>query len=176
MKRFFIAVIAISAFISSCSLEENPQGYVTKENFYKTEDQCYSALRACYTPIHYIYNREFLFATEACTDIWYCYTSNENGQLAINPSKSGVALTVWKYAYKGIARANECVECIADAPLKENVKMPMVAEARAMRALYYYILTCFFGDVPFYMEAVRDIEMMEVIRALPRKTASEIRA
>ena len=25
MKRFFIAVIAISAFISSCSLEENPQ-------------------------------------------------------------------------------------------------------------------------------------------------------
>ena len=117
-----------------------------------------------------------MFATEACTDIWYCYTSNENGQLAINPSKSGVALTVWKYAYKGIARANECVECIADAPLKENVKMPMVAEARAMRALYYYILTCFFGDVPFYMEAVRDIEMMEVIRALPRKPASEIRA
>ena len=176
MKRFFIAVLAISALLISCSLEEDPQGYVTKETFYKTEDQCYSALRACYTPIHYIYNRDFLFATEACTDIWYCYTSNENGQLAINPAKSGVALTVWKYAYKGIARANECVECISQSPLKESVKMPMVAEARAMRALYYYILTCFMGDVPFYMESVKDIETMDAIRALPRKPAEEIRS
>ena len=176
MKRFFIAVLAISALLISCSLEEDPQGYVTKETFYNTEDQCYSALRACYTPIHYIYNRDFLFATEACTDIWYCYTSNENGQLAINPAKSGVALTVWKYAYKGIARANECVECISQSPLKESVKMPMVAEARAMRALYYYILTCFMGDVPFYMESVKDIETMDAIRALPRKPAEEIRS
>lgn len=176
MKRFFIAVFAISSLLTSCSLKEDPQGYVTKETFYQTEEQCYSALRACYTPIHYIYNRDFLFATEACTDIWYCYTSNENGQLAINPAKSGVALTVWKYAYKGIARANECIECISQAPLKESVKMPMVAEARAMRALYYYILTSFMGDVPFYTESVKDVDTMDAIRALPRRSADEIRA
>lgn len=176
MRRFLIALLAISALSTSCSLEENPMGYVTKETFYQTEDQCYSALRACYTPIHYIYNRDFLFATEACTDIWFCYTANENGQLAINPAKSGVALTVWKYAYKGIARANECVECISQAPLKESVKMPMVAEARAMRALYYYILTSFMGDVPFYMESVKDIDVMDSIRSLPRKPAEEIRS
>ena len=176
MKRFIIAVISISALFSSCSLEENPQGYVTKESFYKTEEQCYSALRGCYTPIHYIYCRDFLFATEACTDIWYCNTSNENGQLAINPAKSGVAATVWKYAYKGVARANECVEYIAKSPLKESVKMPMVAEARAIRSLYYYILTSFMGDVPFYMNAVDDIEAMEEIRALPRRAADEIRS
>lgn len=176
MKRILIAVMSVSMFLTACSLEEKPQGLVTKENFYQTEEQCWSALRACYTPIHYIYRQEFLFATEACTDIWYCYSSNLNAQLSINPAKPGVAETVWKYAYKGVARANECVECIAESPLKENLKRPMVAEARAMRALYYYVLTCFFGDVPFYTDAVSDIETMDAIRALPRKPAFEIRA
>ena len=45
-----------------------------------------------------------------------------------------------------------------------------------MRALYYYVLTCFMGDVPFYTEAVSDIETMEHIRRLPRTPAKTIRS
>ena len=45
---------------------------------------------------------------------------------------------------------NECVECISSADLADGVKMPLAAEARVMRAFYYYVLTCMFGDVPFY--------------------------
>lgn len=174
MKKILYTLF-ISVCLASCSLKENPEGYVVKENFYQTEDQCYSALRAIYTPIHYIYNGPFLMATEACTDIWYCDSADDNAKLAINPANPGCATTVWTYAYKGVARANECVSCIAESPLDDAVKAPMVAEAVAMRALYYYILTSFFGDVPFYTYPVSDIAAMEAIRNLPRKSATEIR-
>ena len=175
MKKIILTAFIISFFVSACSLKEDPQGYVTKDSFYKTEEQCWSSLRAVYTPLHYIYCKDFLVATEAATDLWYLNSSSYDASLSINPTTCGVAEEVWKYAYKGIARANECVECISSAPLRKSVTLNMVAEAKAMRALYYYVLTSFFGDVPFYMEAVSDIETMDRIRGLERTSADVIR-
>lgn len=175
MKRILFTTLILSIFISACSLKEDPQGYVTKENFYQTEEQCLSALRSLYTPLHYIYCKDFMIATEAATDLWYLSSSANDATLLISPTNCGVAADVWKYAYKGISRANECIECIADAPIRHSVKQPMVAEARAMRSLYYYILTSFLGDVPFYLEAVSDAAAMDRIRTLPRTSASVIR-
>ena len=171
-----VKILLMSLACVACSLEEVPKGYVTRENFYQNEEQCKSALRACYTPLHYIYNRNFLMATEACTDLFFLSSSVEDAILSITPAKPGAAANVWQYAYKGIARANECIECIASSPLPDAQKLPMVAEARAMRSLYYYILTCFLGDVPFYTQAVSDIAVMEEIRRLPRTDASLIRS
>lgn len=175
MKRIiFISVIAALA-LSSCSLEEPLKGYSEGATSYRTELQCDAALRGTYTPLHYIYNLQFFFATEACTDIWSSSSSDQNAQLDITPAKPGVATTVWKYAYKGIERANECVEGISGNQLKNDVKLPLVAEARVMRALYYYILTSFFGDVPFYTHSVPTIDELDSVRYLPRKPAFEIR-
>ena len=137
MKRILFTSIILSIFISACSLKEDPQGFVTKETFYQTEDQCWSALRSLYTPLHYIYCKDFMVATEAATDLWYLSSSANDATLLISPTNCGVASEVWKYAYKGISRANECIECIEDSPIKQSAKEPMVAEARAMRALYY---------------------------------------
>lgn len=175
MKRILFTTLILSLFVSACSLEENPEGYVTKETFYQTEEQCWSALRSLYTPLHYIYCKDFMVATEGATDLWYLSSSSNDATLMISPTNCGVASDVWKYAYKGISRANECIECIEVAPIKLSVKQPMVAEARAMRALYYYILTSFMGDVPFYTESVSDVATMERIRKLPRTSAVEIR-
>ena len=175
MKRIIIlSVIAAFAFCS-CSLEEPLKGYSEGEASFLTELQCDAALRGTYTPLHYIYNLQFFFATEACTDIWFSNSSDQNAQLDITPAKPGVGSNVWKYAYKGVERANECVEGISASPLKNDVKMPLVAEARVMRALYYYILTSFFGDVPYYTHSVPTIDKVDSVRYLPRKPAFEIR-
>lgn len=174
-KKLMIIQLVTSLVLVSCSLKETPEGYVTKDSFYKTVEQCESALRGCYTPVHYIYNRGFLLATEACTDLMFCNSSNEDAVLSITPARPGSASNVWLYGYKGVARANECVECIAGSVIPEAQKAPMVAEARVLRALYYYILTSFLGDVPFYTCAVKDIDTMEAIRRLPRTSAAQIR-
>ena len=176
MKRIiFISVIAALA-LSSCSLEEPLKGYSEGEASFNTELQCDAALKGIYTPLHYIYNLQFFFATEACTELWSTSSSDQNAQLDITPAKPGVGTTVWKYAYKGIERANECVEGISGNQLKNDVKLPLVAEARVMRALYYYLLTSFFGDVPFYTHSVPTIEKIDSVRYLPRSRAFDIRA
>ena len=175
MKRIIIlSVIAAFAFCS-CSLEEPLKGYSEGADSFRTELQCDAALRGTYTPLHYIYNLQFFFATEACTDIWSSNSSDQNAQLDITPAKPGVGETVWKYAYKGVERANECVEGISGSPLKNDVKLPLVAEAKVMRALYYYILTSFFGDVPYYTHSVPTIDKIDSVRYLPRRPAFEIR-
>ena len=38
----------------------------------------------------------------------------------------------------------------------DEQKLPWIAEAKVLRALYYYYLTSTFGDVPFYTEAVTE--------------------
>ena len=176
MKHSVIfSAISILALFSSCSLEEIPQGYVTRETFYKTEEQCLSALRAVYTPAHYMFQYDTWLALEACTDLWYSSSKLEDAQLEITPAKPGVGETMWLYGYKGVARANECVECITSCPLSEEVKMPLAAEARTLRAFYYYVLTSFFNGVPFYTFPVSDLEASNAVRNLDRTDASQIR-
>ena len=168
-------IIAAALCLASCSLEENPYSNVTKDSFYHTPQQCKAALRALYAPAHYIYVEGFLYATEACTDIWGTWGNNDNARLLITPANPGVATTVWRYAYIGIMRANECIDCITASSIDEDDKLPFIAEARTMRALYYYILTSFFGDVPYYDYAVADLDTMEQIRKLGRTDAKHIR-
>lgn len=175
MKRIILISVIAAFAICSCSLEESLKGYSEGEASFNTELQCDAALRGTYTPLHYIYNLQFFFATEACTDLWSSSSSDQNAQMDITPANPGVASTVWKYAYKGVERANECVEGISASPLKDDVKQPLVAEARVMRALYYYLLTSFFGDVPFYTHSVPTIDKVDSVRYLPRKPAFEIR-
>lgn len=66
----------------------------------------------------------------------------------MTPAKPQYGKNVWTQGYKGVMYCNECVECISSADLADGVKMPLAAEARVMRAFYYYVLTCMFGDVP----------------------------
>ena len=174
MKR--IVYLAVAALLAAgCSLKETPASNVTRDSFYKNVDQCNSALRASYTPLQYIYCTNFMLAVEACTDIWTCYSSSGDAYLDISPANPGIGNAVWKYGYIGVMRSNECVDRILACPLPDEQKMPLAAEARAMRAMYYYILTCFFGDVPFYTCPVTDVETMERIRSLPRTDAQQIR-
>ena len=173
--RKYIYIIASALCLSSCSLKEQPYSNVTRDNFYQTPQQCEAALRALYTPAHYIYGEGFLYATEACTDIWGTWGNNDNARLLITPANPGVGTTVWRYGYIGIMRANECIECIEKSPVKLEKKQAFIAEARTMRAFYYYILTSFFGDVPYYDYAVSDLAAMEQIRTLERTDAISIR-
>lgn len=93
----------------------------------------------------------------------------------MTPAKPQYGKNVWTQGYKGVMYCNECVECISSADLADGVKMPLAAEARVMRAFYYYVLTCMFGDVPFYTTMVDTDQRLAEIRRLPRTPAHEIR-
>lgn len=161
----------------SCSLEEVPEHFVDNKHFYETKAQCVSALNSCYNKLSGIFSYRMFFLTEIQSDLWWNSSGTVyDATLDITPSSPGHAETVWDSGYQAIMYCNECVECIAASPIADEVKMPLVAEARVLRALYYHVLTQVFNGVPFYLDRVDSIEKMEQIRKLNRTPAEEIRS
>ena len=60
--------------------------------------------------------------------------------------------------------------------LTDAERNQLLCEAKVLRALYYWHLTCFFGDVPFYMYDVSDTETLLKVAELPRMDADQSRA
>ena len=55
--------------------------------------------------------------------------------------------------YSGISRANTAIAKIPrESKLNESKKNRLIAEARTLRALYYFNLVRFFGDVPLILD------------------------
>ena len=70
---------------------------------------------------------------------------------------------------------NSTIVGIEKATIPEDKKPPLKAEAVALRALYYYILTSTFGDVPYYTADVSSLDALETIGKLGRMNANETR-
>ncbi|MBP5538855.1 MAG: RagB/SusD family nutrient uptake outer membrane protein [Bacteroidales bacterium] len=175
MKNYIFSAMTAVLILSACSLKENPTSFVNRTNYYGNETQCIAALNGCYLPMAFIYVPNYMLAVEACTDIWYSRSTTVDACLDVTPAKPQMGAAIWRQGYLGVMRCNECIECIAAANIPPAQKEPLVAEARVLRALYYYNLTCFFGGVPYYKEMVADDDALLRIRRLPRTDPREIR-
>jgi len=76
-------------------------------------------------------------------DIWSFECTSSNPDL----------LTVWNNAYSAINRANECVKGLEEISLAKDpgnkIFNNLRGEAKALRAIWYYLLMNHWGDVPF---------------------------
>lgn len=169
-----LLLLTVLTLLWGCSLKEK-MPYESRETFYKDEVACVSAIYGCYIPLKTIYNYKFLMMTEFCCDTWYTTTTNLDAILSVTPAKPEFGATLWRQCYIGIQRCNEVYHFIGLSPIKDDAKKSLQAEAVVMRALYYYILTCSFGGVPFYLDYVADMDKEDELRYLPRSDADQIR-
>lgn len=176
MKAIKYTLLSLAALVfSACNLQEEPDSFVDHNTFYENVMQCRAAVNSCYNSMKPIFTANYMMAVEGCTDLWYCTSSTVDAILDVSPAKPQMGKNVWQYGYQGVMRCNECIDCILNSKVEDEKKMPLVAEAVVLRAFYYYILTSFFGDVPFYTERVADIATLEKVRRLPRMDANETR-
>jgi len=175
MKKLTYTAAAMLLLLSSCSLDENMEGFATRENSYDTFAEAQAVVNNCYRYTSFM-TTNFGLMTEACTDIWYCTTSTVDASLKISPTQPGAGSAVWNNCYTAIASCNEAIECITNrSSLSDSEKSQLQAEARALRAMYYYYLTNTFDGVPFYLYMVEDRETQDRIQKLPRTPANDIR-
>lgn len=81
----------------------------------------------------------------------------------------------WSGHYSVISRANTALKYIPDmAGMAESEKNQLLAEARFFRALNYFSLVKFFGDVPLITEPVESLEGIEVERTSSDLVYSQI--
>jgi len=57
----------------------------------------------------------------------------------------------WNWGFGGIGKCNNILKTLNDAPDFDG-KVALIAEVRAMRALYYYYMMDAFGNVPIYLK------------------------
>ena len=173
MKRTLI-IPALAIFAVSCSLKEPANLYVSPD-FVETIQQADACVTATYSPLNTIYALGFAIATEGCTDLFFIQSGTQDAQLDISPANARFGITLWEYAYAGVRNANYALWAMENSGIDPEDLKPLQAEAMAMRAYWYYILTCFFGDVPYYEDYVRDRPTLDKVRHLPRMSALETR-
>lgn len=179
MKRIVFILCLIVASVSGC-LKETPKSSTTAQNYYRSVAQIRTGLNGCYQPLRSIYaTRGFWFMTEVGTDLMFISGSTMyDANCDVSPAKPSVATTLWVNGYKGVMYTNEIIEDINDSiengyVTKDEVQAS-IAEAVVLRAMYYYVLTCSFGDVPFYTDKVTE-QNRASIACLPRMNAYETR-
>lgn len=178
MKKilYIISALALSAGVTSCDLNEKRVSFTDRESSYETVFMLKSVVNSCYMPLKSMLNASYAMGMECATDLWYDNTSIVDAVCQMSPARPGQGSTVWQQCYKGIMYCNEVIECGLNADkIDDDAKMPYIAEARVLRALYYYYLTCTFNGVPYYTYMVKDMNTLKTIQKLPRTDADVIR-
>jgi hypothetical protein len=153
MKKIF--VLTVTAFIiilAGCNkqLIESPKSILVP-SFFGTSQGLQQGLDAAYAGMRSFWGNQNLFTmTVIGTD---AFSRGVDGNSDINLYSSnytpshGTVAAIWKDAYTFINTCNGIVDNAPKVDIPQASKDEMVAEAKFLRANYYFILVQFYGDV-----------------------------
>ena len=171
-------LIALAAGITfqACSLKENTDAIVSPYDFFKSEEQIRAAVNGCYDNLNNIYDFRYFIALEGATDLASTNGSAQrDAKFNFNPASPGSGTHVWQNCWYGLRYCLSTIAGIQRSEVEDKVKLPYEAETRILASHYWYILTSFFGDVPFYEDYVETDEDMLRIQKMGRMSAVETR-
>lgn len=142
--------------LQSCSLEEENPGGFTLENLGTSPAGYETLLNNCYFGMERMfYNAvDFMGFMEGNTDLWTVATNlkgkNDNTFKFYGGATANTTYTnaLWNSAYDGIGSCNLAIEMADKCSFKtEDERTIKIAEARFLRAVYYYNIVEMFGKV-----------------------------
>lgn len=170
MKKYItVALVLVSSVACKESfIQLDPIVNGSTSTFYKTASDLTLAVNAAYGTLQSngMYNTEFLYG-DVTTDISFAPGSSCVGgacdfdRFQMRATGSAASTTInnrWNDAYRGISRCNTILEKIADVPADATLKARLTAEAKFLRAMYYFTLVRTFGDVPLVLKTLPTVE------------------
>lgn len=177
MKNYinYIGLLVIGVMLSNCSriLEPEPEGQVSLDNLFSTEEGLISGVNGIYQPMQVIYQNTMVqLAGRSSDDGWTWRKETESDIFNIDES-FGLVETTWEMLYRGVTRANTV---LARMPMvefsSEEMKSAIEGQSKFMRAFYYFNLVRFYGGVPLLLEEIKIPSDAE----LPRSSIEEVYA
>lgn len=178
MKSIKTTIILLAALLSlgSCDFLDKEPTSATSDTYLKTETEAASFLKGIYAIItqqsYYGGNYFYLVGGDDLEHYGGSGRAPLNGGLICNnaTSSDSYVTSFWYTLYAGVNRANILLSQIEDIKdMKPANLKRYTAEARFLRAFYYFNLVECWGDVPFYTEPVLDVKNLQ--RAVtPRAT------
>jgi hypothetical protein len=185
MKKLstFILGLLLFATMSCEDYIENPQrGTQTLDNYFQTTEECRYFVNGLYGRL-VLYDDWWQLlgprlVNEAATDdAWMGNTEQSTvdyypaAHYYITPSYMGSIPNIYRFRYENISSCNNAIARIPDAPINEDEKATLVAEAKFCRAYNYYELVNNFGGVPLVVTPLSPDEM-----TLPRASKEDVYA
>ncbi|MBK9022703.1 MAG: RagB/SusD family nutrient uptake outer membrane protein [Saprospiraceae bacterium] len=161
-KNIFLSMMALGlVLITSCSkdfLDKKPIVGVTADNFYKTEADAIAAINAAYAPLQFEMSPAGHFRWfwgDIMSDDSEEGGSGDNDAIEVlrletfqGPTNTDLLDSEWNADYEGIYRANVVLEKVPAIEMDATLKARILAEAKFIRAWFYYNLNTLFGGVP----------------------------
>lgn len=155
MKKIIISAIVITIF-AACSksfLDQSPVDQQTDASFYKTPTQALQALVSVYNQLEIgDYDNIHLVSELASDD---CFGGGGTSDLTWKQwdrfqEASNMNLGIWQKYYTGIYRANVLLSKLdgVNWGTDSTLKTQYAAEARFLRAYFYFDLVRMFGNIP----------------------------
>lgn len=161
MKKY-LALASTALLLAACNdrfLEQVPVSERSEANFYRTTDDYYNAVVGVYSTL----KNGGLYGSGSGAIIAMTEIISDNTDLGVTRQAQNAAsfemedllITItnasvtasWTGHYQGIARANAILDRLPNATIPEASKDRFEGEARFLRALFYFNLVRFFGDV-----------------------------
>lgn len=158
MKKFKYTILSVlaSAVMASCNFLDKEPYKITSGTYFQSEDEASSALTGVYAILAQssFYGGDYNILAGGDDLSFYGGSSgriSNSGLICNLATTSDPAVTaLWFTLYNGIERANYYIEQIDNVPdMSEKTRAQYKAEARFLRAFYYFNLVQNWGDVPF---------------------------
>ena len=179
-----LTLIATLTF-TSCEdfLTEEVRGQQNLDTYFSSIEDCESYLIGCYQDLTcggwWQINTVWLLSEMCSDDAWMGNTTqSQSDYISLahyqgNGASNGPISNFWQYRYKGILRCNIAIERISAVETQDTeLRDRLVAEARFLRAYYYFELVRNFGGVPL----LTGFLMPEETAGVTRATAEEVYA
>ncbi|MBD3583653.1 RagB/SusD family nutrient uptake outer membrane protein [Flavobacterium selenitireducens] len=189
MIRWSFAATAVFFLSVSCGedfVTTKPDGLFFEDNYYKNETQAFSGLLAVYDVLRKNSNgfENMITMFNAGSDDFYAGGGGATDGTGIQSfsnytiDEATIPGSYWNDYYAGIARANILIEKLpaADFGNNEAARTRFLAEARALRAYYYFQLVTMFKNIPLITTRLEASELFNVPQADPAEVYAFIEA
>ena len=177
MKKFvFLAFFIVS--LTSCErfLDQVPQSILTPENAYTTPEDWQKTLNAAYAMLQKVYVGKYTitlaeFGTDEVIPFdmgWAAYSQLHYYTFA---DDHPFLADHYRVSYEGVKRCNIVIDMPTDA-VGQSMHASMVAQAKFLRAIYYFDLVRMYGGVPLWTQS--SVDRNEIMK--PRNSVDEVYA
>lgn len=176
-RNITASIIVGTLLLVSCDafLTEQPLTSMSKESAYMSEESLEANLNSVYQGMNFFASNPFY--------LYLCSASlmqEYTGKRTTDDYLQTHDLTMWSTTksnenlysslYSSVSKCNELISGLMKSPVTDEFKIKIEAEARLMRALYYFTLTRLYGDLLLVTEPLENLEQCFI----KRKQYSEV--
>ncbi|WP_127139973.1 RagB/SusD family nutrient uptake outer membrane protein [Flagellimonas marinaquae] len=151
MKNIAKILVLYVLVLCSCSgdiLTEDPKSFLTPESFPNNEKDAVAATNAAYSRLH-SNNRDLYYGFVGTDEAFQGFHNQRPITWFINLNEfDDDAVGFWRTDYQGVARCNAVIDLVPNVDMDEALKNRLIAEAKFLRAYYYFSLVRKYGGVP----------------------------